>query len=173
MTRLIEMSYVFREILAVRNARKLDADMVGQIIEALPKEDRAGALVKAARSARHYLHDSFDWNDKTAAEAHRLETARSIIRCIHWVSDTGEESPAFVSVRTGSSGGERMYLSTMEIGTSEMFQIRMMRAAKDDLLSFLDRYVMLTGVAPNVRALIEKLDRDIERAVARSIPPRR
>lgn len=37
-------------------------------------------VVEAARAADHPLHERFDWDDETAAEAHRLNQARRLIR---------------------------------------------------------------------------------------------
>jgi hypothetical protein len=40
------------------------------------------AVVAAARDAGHPLHDEFNWDDKSAAEQQRLDTARQIIRSV-------------------------------------------------------------------------------------------
>lgn len=42
----------------------------------------AELLVKAARNAKHPLHDDFVWDDKKAAHKQRIDTAREIISSV-------------------------------------------------------------------------------------------
>jgi hypothetical protein len=39
-------------------------------------------IVDAARDPKHVLHSEFNWNDKEAADAHRLDVARHLIRYV-------------------------------------------------------------------------------------------
>lgn len=63
--------------------KSADPEIVGRHLEML--RARHGGMLTAAimrddaRSKGSPLHDLFDWNDSTAAEQHRLDTARKII----------------------------------------------------------------------------------------------
>jgi len=45
-------------------------------------------LVDAARNKNHPLHNDFEWDDKKAAQKHRLDTARAIIASVRVVITT-------------------------------------------------------------------------------------
>lgn len=166
--------YEFREPLTVKDAKNLEADKVGAVIEALPGDDKPGALVREAKASRHYLHNCFDWNDRTAAHAHRLQTARGIIRCVVLIEDANPEAlpiPAFVSISTGKSGGAREYFSTPSIVDNAQLQLRLMRDARTDLMSWLKRYTALRSVSPLVEVAVKRLDAQITAAVADTMEP--
>lgn len=74
------------------------------------------AVVDAARVKSHPLHGEFDWNDKSAAEAHRLEQAGELIRSITLVIVTEErrlESVAYV--RAPTAGHREAGYTTVEL----------------------------------------------------------
>lgn len=81
--------YIFKpdEVLAIKAASKADPDKIGQELEAIAA--KAGghltpiAIVDAARDRKSVLHKHFEWDDAAAAEAYRLDQARSLVRCIH------------------------------------------------------------------------------------------
>lgn len=50
------------------------------------------AVVDAARDESHPLHDRFEWDDSKAAEAHRLNQARVLIRSVRVVVTLNERS---------------------------------------------------------------------------------
>lgn len=59
----------------------------------------ADNVVKAASDPVHPWHNRFDWNDATAAQHHRLDQARMLIRSIHYRTRTESRvlsSPAYV-----------------------------------------------------------------------------
>jgi hypothetical protein len=166
--------YVFREVLPIRGAKNLDADRVGAIIEALPGDDKPGSLVREARAPSHYLHGCFDWNDRTAAEAHRLATARQVIRCVMLVDDekpTAPPVPAFVSISVGKDGGDRQYFTPPQITDNAALQLRLMRGARNDLLAWLRRYEALRSISPLVAVVVERLDAEIAAAVEGATTP--
>ena len=84
-----------------------DAQAVGEKLENL-RLTHGGKLtpetvVKAARSKRSILHDSFEWDDSVAAARHRKDQARYLLRSITvvLVQEKGEkerEVRAFVVV---------------------------------------------------------------------------
>jgi hypothetical protein len=59
----------------------------------LKKLERSGKLtaeqvVEAASDRDSLLHDSFEWDDTKAAHAHRIETARTLIRSLRFTVET-------------------------------------------------------------------------------------
>lgn len=58
---------------------------------------QASTIVKEATPKRAPLHDEFEWDDKAAAYAHRLDQARRMIRVTCFVEKTGARHP-FVHV---------------------------------------------------------------------------
>jgi len=56
-------------------------------------------VVDAARPENHPLHNRFEWNDKIAGEAYRLEQARRLIRSVRVVYREADENEAARTVR--------------------------------------------------------------------------
>ena len=56
-------------------------------------------VVDAARDEGHPLHDRFEWNDKAAAEAHRLDQARRLIRSVRVIYKEADEKEGARTVR--------------------------------------------------------------------------
>lgn len=70
------------------------------------------AVVDEARNPEHPLHACFDWDDETAAEAWRLEQARTLIRSVRVEITTEERTISTVYyVRDPEKGaGEQGYV---------------------------------------------------------------
>lgn len=59
----------------------------------------ASAVVQQSRPKDAPLHPAFEWDDKAAAEQHRLWQARQIIRAVHVVYETdGRKEPVYVHI---------------------------------------------------------------------------
>lgn len=155
--------YEFRDVAPIRNVKNLDADVVGELIEALPSDDKPGALVQAAASRSHPLHGSFDWNDKTAGHSWRLHQASQIIRCLAWIDDRPGSLPvpAFVSVKTDDG---QQYYTPPQIVSSRDLQLRMMSTARDDLIAWTRRYAALKSFSDRIEREIARMDDAIKRA---------
>ena len=83
---------------------KADAERIGPELLRLKKQHGVltkDLLVQKAQSARSILHADFNWNDATAAHAHRLEQARYILRSIMivWDESTPDGGVEQVSTR--------------------------------------------------------------------------
>lgn len=70
-----------------RLKKGLSPQRVGDELYRLQKEGRGepSDVVEAARSPKSPMHAQFEWDDSKAAEAHRLEQARYLIRSIEVV----------------------------------------------------------------------------------------
>ena len=153
--------YTFREgPLPLKNAKEADPQRIGEALA----EIAAGAeghltphaTVDAARDPRHALHPHFEWNDEVAAEAYRLDQARSIIRMIR-IEDTGRDKdpPAFLSISEGKAGTS--YRTYKDVIDSLELQDAVPRAAERDLKAFEDRYKALSDICDIVREAREKV----------------
>ena len=73
------------------------------------------AVVDASRSANAPLHNEFEWNDGIAAELHRQEQARNLIRSIRIESVANSPRMFHATIVTG----EREYRTLDEIKLDE------------------------------------------------------
>lgn len=165
--------YVFREDepLRLKAGKEADAQRIGEALEALTAlaegELAPKAVVDAARSASHPLHAHFEWDDAIAAEAHRLEQARHIIRIVRVVDEDASEgnTRAFLSV---SDKGGTSYRPMGDVKQSVDLQAAVLRAAARDLDAFQRRYRDLTDVCAIVTrakdALSKRMDQGTRRA---------
>lgn len=158
-------TWVFREVVPLRGAARLDPQRVGEICRKIKEEHRekaADALWRAARSPRHYLHKCYEWDTAKAAEAHWRDTSQRIMTSICAVSDDNDEpAPAFISV---SDGGARGYYEPTEIVNSVSLQLAVMKQAARDLSAWQKRYRLLGDLCGDVQKVQAKLDARIARS---------
>jgi hypothetical protein len=156
------IKYVFKEdgILSIKGKDKADPQVIG---EALSKISEAagghlipGAVVDAARDRKSPLHPHFEWSDKVAAEAFRVDQARSLIRCIHVSTDETESgvARAFLSVRDKEGTS---YRTISDVLSSADLQQRILAQAERDLLAFENRYQSLQDICDLIRQARERL----------------
>lgn len=90
------MKYRFKKAACI----KADAQVAGEICEALASEDKLTAknLVEVSRPEDAPLHNAFEWNDTIAAEAYRENQARYIIRSVEIVEEKAEPVRAFFNI---------------------------------------------------------------------------
>jgi hypothetical protein len=81
------------------------AQEVGEALDLLRDssgERSAPALVEAAKATEHVCHRDFEWDDAKAGHQHRLNQARTIIRCIVFETENASgktvQTPVFVSL---------------------------------------------------------------------------
>lgn len=71
--------YVFKEDepIRIKAAAKANPQVIGEALSEVAKNEGGrltpGAVVSAARSQNHPLHPHFEWDDRVAAEAYRLD----------------------------------------------------------------------------------------------------
>ena len=160
------MQYVWKEVGPA--PRGVDAQAVGEEIEALGGDDGVtpAELVEAARKPGSSMHDYFEWDDKKAADAHRLNQARYLLRTIAVV--VREDEPpvrAFHAVVVEDGEGDdpadthdalrpRRYVPVSIVAAKPS----LLRQVLDETLSLLigcqKRYAQYQGLAP-VMAVIE------------------
>ena len=149
------IKYVFKEApVAIKNGDKANPQKIG---EALTKLSAAHAgrlepehVVDEARTPKSPLHPHFEWNDKLAAHAHRLDQARAIIRVVR-IAGEGDEppKPAFISIADQGTA----YRTVQEVVNSRALQLVVLRQAERDLKAFENRYSMLSEICEQVRVV--------------------
>lgn len=158
------IKYYFRqdEPLRIRAAAEADPQIVGEALEDIRAASggqlEPQAVVDAARALGHPLHRHFEWDDRKAAEAHRLDQARGIIRIVR-VKDSSTEdgfSRAFISINDASGVS---YRAVREVKKSLEMQTALMAAADRDLEAFQVRYRELKDICKFVLEAREALKR--------------
>jgi hypothetical protein len=116
------------------------------------------AVVEAAAPETSPLHPCFEWDDAAAANEHRRDTARRLIRSLVVVkAETVEERPkvsqAFVSIGTSGRNGSSGYVAVEVAMSDEEMRNRVLRDALAQLRGWRARYGHIEELAPVVRAI--------------------
>ena len=148
------IKYIFRDTLTIKNAAKADAQKIGEAlakIAALAQgELTPPAVLDAARASRHVLHQHFEWDDSVAANAYRVDQARTLIRCVEIVSEATGDDPvqAFISI-TDKAGTS--YRTMQAVLDSVELQVAALRQAERDMDAFTKRYRMIEDVCDLIK----------------------
>lgn len=157
--------YVFRDPIALHNGKDADPNVIGQELTRIKDANNGRltphAVVDEARSRQNPLHRHFEWNDKIAAEAFRLDQARALIRIVR-IEDTDDvDKPprrAFVSVNEDG----KAYRGLDEVLSSQSLQLAVLVAAEKELRAFEARYSELLDICELVRDARARLRARIE-----------
>jgi len=146
-------------------AKRADPQMIGEALETIRLENggelHPQAVVADARDAKSPLHRYFEWDDKKAAEAHRMDQARALIRSIRIIDDNDDKArPAFLSIRSDNGVG---YRSLGDVLSSRDLRQRLLEQAERDLDAWTARYRELREIVE----LILPAQRELRRRVAR------
>jgi hypothetical protein len=138
----------------------LPAQVVGTELERI-RIAQGGAfvpssVVDAARPAKSPLHPAFEWNDKIAAEKHREEQAKYLIRCIVTVTAEANEGDgeirAFVSCLEEDEDTPS-YTTTERALRDPTLRDQVLTAAFRDMEAFEKRYRKLSEMAEILTAI--------------------
>lgn len=136
---------------------KTDPNIVGRMFEELEKTEQgltAQTLLDANRPKNAPLHNEFEWDNRKAAEAYRLNQSSYIIRSIVVVP---EEKPQEF-VRAVFSVGDGKYENIRAILSDERKRESLLSIALRDLKSFERKYNTLSELAP-IWAAMEQIER--------------
>lgn len=149
------IQYVFRDSpVAIKARDKADPQKIGEALSDIASTNGGEltplAVVEAASRPKHVLHRHFEWDDAKAAQAYRLDQARTIIRAIH-VEDTESEeghAAAFISIsdKAGTS-----YRLLSDVKKNADLQARVLAQAERDLEAWENRYKALEDICRIVR----------------------
>ena len=162
------MTYVFDDgPVRLRNSSAADPEVIGA--ELLKIADINGGsleperVVEAAKAKSHPLHDFFEWDDKKAGHAHRVNQARSLIRIVRIERpDMQEPVRAFFSVK--SDTGNQTYRPVDTILKSADMQMSLLKSARRDLDAFTKRYRVIGELCEPIAEAIKRIDRRISEA---------
>jgi hypothetical protein len=151
------------EPIRLKNAKLADPNEIGNALSQIAAKNggelRPHDVVDAAKAKNHPLHRYFEWDDKIAANAYRVDQARALIRIVRVEVDEDKEPVrAFLSVK--DDGGQR-YQPVEKVLTSASMQIALLKAAKKDLESFRHRYGLLRDLFEPINAAMTKIERRI------------
>ena len=117
-----------------------------------------GPVVDSARDEASPLHRYFEWNDAKAAEQHRLDQARQLIRGIRVIDDDNRSTPAFLSIRDDRGIA---YHAVQDVLSSADLRTRLLLQAERDLTAWTARYRELQEIV----ALVEPARQELRRRV--------
>lgn len=154
---------------------KAEAQAVGDRLEQL-REEAGGFLtpdtvVADARSKRSPLHPCFEWDDRKAAVAHRIDQARYILRNLVVSIDVIDREPAivraFLSVTPPEDADEEhetAYTSVEQALRDPPLRKQVIDRARMEFQSLRRKYSDLTELADVFRAIDQfKLDSEAEK----------
>ena len=145
---------------------RADPQVIGEALDAIRVESggqlHPQAVVADARDPKSVLHPHFEWNDAKAAEAHRLDQARALIRSIRIIDEEDDDRarPAFLSIRADSGVGYRSYHDVL---SSPDLRQRLLEGAQRDLDAWTARYRELREIVELVEPARTELRRRVRR----------
>lgn len=107
-------------------------------------------IVESARDKRSPLHDEFEWDDRKAGHAHRLNQAAALVRSVDVIiqsdpDDKPRRIRALVSVTTKGIGQE--YIPSVEALSIKEYREQMLVDALRELDAFKRKYRELSDLA--------------------------
>lgn len=140
---------------------KTDANIAGKVCEELAETVglTAESLLNASRAENAPLHGEFEWNDAIAAEEHRKNQARYIIRmlCIKKEpekDENGEEE--VIPLRAFFKADVEVFEPIKEIMCEAKKRTALLDTALRELTAVQNKYIMLSELKPVFEA-IEKV----------------
>lgn len=119
------------------------------------------ALLEASRDEESPLHPLFEWDDKVAAEKHRLDHARRLIRCVRFITEGRDgpvEIPRFHHVKLRPQAG---YVPFERVVNDRNLATEVLRTGMQRLAVWRQQYAALSsvlgdGVFKEIDAVLEK-----------------
>lgn len=157
--------YIFAQVAPIAGVKGADPNVIGKTLEDIRTghggELRPRAVVDSASASASPIHRYFDWDDAHAADQHRLDQARTLIRSVRVVGEVeGRSTPAFLSVH-GDQGVS--YRGFAEVLSSADLRRRVLQQAEKDLHSWTERYRELVDVI----GLLDPAKKELRRRISR------
>lgn len=152
------IKYTFKdEPLTIKNKTKAQPQKVGEALAKIAAANKGHltpiAVVNEARNDRSVLHRHFEWDDAVAAEAYRLDQARTLIRSVQVVNDDEDtQAPAFISI---AEKGGVSYRTLQDVLDSADLQAQALKQAERDLEAFTKRYRQFEDICEVVKSARE------------------
>lgn len=129
------------------------AEVLGQMVEDIVRrgeEVTPKLIVELGKPKSSPIHDIFTWDDKKAAEAHRLNEARHALSCLLVITSTGEDAhteKALFNIKTVQVGdpnqARREYVQRSDVFSSEYVRLQIKQDALRELRLFREKYSSL------------------------------
>lgn len=139
------------------------AEIVGRELEKLERKNgsvQPEDMVKAAKSEKSVLHPLFEWDNDKAADAYRVEQAKTVIRLLVVEDLSGEGMPkkvrAFVNVSESREKG--VFINTQKALETPETRGIVLRAAFAELVAFKAKYETYTELSRVFTAIEECAD---------------
>lgn len=157
----MSMIYQWKE----RAIVNVDAQKAGEELERLRIRQNGRLtqddVVRVAKDASNPLHGAFEWNDKKAAHAHRLEQASYLIRNITvQVSDKPDAQPirAFVNVKRDE---DQSYTSVHHAMSDAELRAQVVASAWAELTAWRKRHAELVEFATLFAVIDTQAPKDV------------
>jgi hypothetical protein len=142
------------------SGKDLLQDVDAELTEIAPTlgEVTADQVLRQAKKKSSAMHGLFEWNDKAAAEAHRMSQARDLLRSIEISildTDTGKEVRVrkYVSVRVGREDTEGKYYTIERAIMDKGLRAQLVNAYLRELEHLQQRYSALLEIIPIYSAI--------------------
>lgn len=130
--------------------RDEDAEIIGPVIERLAQERGAATarnLLNEAKDPASPIHRYFEWDDAEAADAHRLERARLLIRSIRIVVSTASVPIETKAFHVTTSCGQTGYRPAATVFADQDMSTQVVATAMRELSGWRARYQQYRKVA--------------------------
>jgi hypothetical protein len=130
-------------------------------------------VVEEARDPASILHDEFEWDDAVAAEQHRLDTARGLIRFVRLeveIEETTVIAPYYVTDPTRPPRTQR-YVELNRVARDREVAARVLSDELDRILAAIRRatnVAAVLGMSPELEAMLDEVNRVRLKAIAKT-----
>lgn len=127
------------------------AQPIGERLEQLRRDHKgltADVVVRDARPKSSVLHAAFEWDDRKAAEEHRLRQARDLIAHVVILEpETKSQDPIRAFVVVSDTDGDQTYTSIRVAMKDPILRAQVLQRAKRELADWRRRYSELEEFA--------------------------
>jgi hypothetical protein len=150
------------------------------VIRSLTDDDgyiEPAAVVEEARDERSPLHSEFEWDDTRAAELHRLDTARSLIRFVRLeveVEETTVLAPYYVTDPMRPPKTPQRYVELTRVARDREVAARVLNDELDRILAAIRRATNVAaalGMSAELSAMLREVER-VRLTAAAKVKPR-
>lgn len=117
-------------------------------------------VVNFARNKKTALHDSFQWDDKKAGEAHRLLQARQLINVyVEIIPNVNEPVKVFVSLKRDRQKPGGGYRKMKTVVSNNVLRDELLEQAKWEMISMQSKYRMVNEIVDALQTAIDSVSK--------------